>query len=343
MNDVLWPICCTPKAYSLINHTLSQHMKTHTIVLATFALLALNACKNEEITSNRGKVKFETISVSSKIGGRIDKIYVEEGQTVKKGDTLALMNVPEVNAKLMQAEGAITAAKGQLNMAFNGATVEQLNQIEGQLNSGKAQLEFAQESYNRLQNMYQDSLVSQQQFDEVKMKLNMAKAQVKALEAKSDEVKKGARSEQIAQAQGQLDRALGAKEEVMSASDEQYLIAPANMSVETVTLEEGELLTPGYTLFNGYKTDSMYFRFTIPESEIYDFEVGKALIVVNPYTKEETNAKIVAIKQLAQYADITSTSPLYELSESIYELKVVPTVDISDQQFYTNATILIKR
>ncbi|OBX26492.1 HlyD family secretion protein [Gelidibacter algens] len=319
-------------------------MKTHTtIVLATFALLALNACKNEEITSNRGKVKFETISVSSKIGGRIDKIYVEEGQTVKKGDTLALMNVPEVNAKLMQAEGAITAAKGQLNMAFNGATVEQLNQIEGQLNSGKAQLEFAQESYNRLQNMYQDSLVSQQQFDEVKMKLNMAKAQVKALEAKSDEVKKGARSEQIAQAQGQLDRALGAKEEVMSASDEQYLIAPANMSVETVTLEEGELLTPGYTLFNGYKTDSMYFRFTIPESEIYDFEVGKALIVVNPYTKEETNAKIVAIKQLAQYADITSTSPLYELSESIYELKVVPTVDISDQQFYTNATILIKR
>ena len=154
-------------------------MKTNTsIVLATFALLTLNACKNEEITSNRGKVKFETISVSSKIGGRIDKIYVEEGQTVKKGDTLALMNVPEVNAKLMQAEGAITAAKGQLNMAFNGATVEQLNQIEGQLNSGKAQLEFAQESYNRLQNMYQDSLVSQQQFDEVKMKLNMAKAQV---------------------------------------------------------------------------------------------------------------------------------------------------------------------
>ena len=179
MNDVLWPICCTPKAYLLINHTISKHMKTNTsIVLATFALLTLNACKNEEITSNRGKVKFETISVSSKIGGRIDKIYVEEGQTVKKGDTLALMNVPEVNAKLMQAEGAITAAKGQLNMAFNGATVEQLNQIEGQLNSGKAQLEFAQESYNRLQNMYQDSLVSQQQFDEVKMKLNMAKAQV---------------------------------------------------------------------------------------------------------------------------------------------------------------------
>ena len=319
-------------------------MKTYTsIILASFALLSLNACKNNEITPNRGKVKFETISISSKIGGRIEKIYVEEGQTVNKGDTLALMNVPEVNAKMMQAEGAITAAQGQLNMAYNGATAEQLSQIDGQLNSAKAQMEFAQESYNRLKNMYQDSLVSQQQFDEVKMKLSMAQAQVSGIQARRDEVTKGTRSEQIDQAKGQLDRARGAKEEVLSASDEQFVIAPADMSVETISLEEGELLTPGYSLFNGYKTNSVYFRFTIPESKIYGYDVGNELTLVNPYTKDETSAKIVAIKQLANYADITSTSPLYELSESIYELKLVPIADVSDQKFYTNATILIKQ
>ncbi|MGV8994443.1 MAG: HlyD family secretion protein [Flavobacterium sp.] len=313
-----------------------------TILLSSFSLLILNSCNSDKITENLGKVKFETISVSSKIGGRIQKIYVEEGQTVKKGDTLAMMNIPEVDAKMMQAEGAITAAKGQLDMAHNGATVEQISQIDGQLNSAKAQLEFAQESFNRLQNMYKDSLVSQQQFDEVRMKLNMAKAQVKGLTAKRNEITKGVRSEQVDQAKGQLDRAIGAKEEVLSAANEQYLIAPADMSIETISLEEGELLTPGYALFNGYKTNSIYFRFTIPESKIYDYEVGKQLLVVNPYTKEETRAKIVAIKQLAQYADITSTSPLYKLSESIYELKVVPVADISQQKFYTNATVLLK-
>jgi HlyD family secretion protein len=86
----------------------------------------------------------------------------------------------------------------------------------------------------------------------------------------------------------------------------------------------------------------VYFRFTIPESKIYDFEVDKNLTLINPYTKEEINAKIVAIKQLPHYADITSTSPLYKLSESIYELKVVPTDDVSELKFYSNATILIK-
>lgn len=312
------------------------------LFIGGIAILILSSCRNESITSFRGKVKFETISVSSKLAGRVSKIYVEEGQTVKKGDTLALLDIPEVNAKIIQANGAVTAAKGQLNMAFNGATVEQLNQIDGQIDAGKAQLNFAQESYNRLQAMYKDSLVSLQQIDEVKMKRDMAQAQVAALEAKRNEVSKSARTEQIDQAKGQLTRAIGAQEEVLTAANEKFVIAPADMSIETISLEEGELLTPGYALFNGYKKDSVYFRFTIPESKVYDFEVGEPLTLINPFTKAEIDTKIVVIKQLAQYADITSTAPLYKLSESIYELKAIPDSDISKQKFYINATILIK-
>ncbi|WP_445737921.1 HlyD family secretion protein [Mariniflexile sp.] len=313
------------------------------IFIGSIAIIVLNSCGNtDSITPYRGKVKFETISISSKLAGRISKIYVEEGQDVKKGDTLALIDIPEINAKMTQANGAIRAAQGQLDMAYNGATKDQLNQINGQLNSGKAQLEFAKESFNRMQAMYQDSLITQQQFDEVKMKLDIAKAQVNALEAKRNEAINSARIEQIDQAKGQLDRAIGAKDEVVSASNEKYVIAPTNMSVETISLKEGELLSPGFTLFNGYEKSRMYFRFTVPESKVYDFEVGKPLTLINPYTKEEINAKIVAIKQLAQYAEITSTAPLYELSESIYELKVVPTSNSTNHSYYANATILIK-
>ena len=317
-------------------------MKSLKYILLSFtSILFLTSCSNEkEITDYRGKVKFETISVSSKLAGRVQELYVQEGQEVKKGDTLAIIDIPEVNAKMAQAEGAITSAKGQLDMAHNGATTEQLNQINGKLEAGKAQLNFAEESYKRLQAMYQDSLVSRQQFDEVKMKLEMARAQVNALEAKRDEVKRGARQEQLEQAQGQLDRARGAKEEVLSAEKEKYVIAPADMSIETISLNEGELLTPGFSLFNGYKKQDMFFRFTVPESEIYNFKVGDPVTVINPYTKEEISSKISAIKQLAQYADVTTTAPVYELSEAIYELKVVPKTKTGT--FYANATMLLK-
>ena len=312
------------------------------IIPLTILIGLVISCGKETITGYQGKVKFETIAVSSKLAGRISKLYVKEGQSVQKGDTLAFIDIPEINAKMMQAEGAITSAQGQLNMASKGATTEQLNQIEGQIDAGKAQLNFAQESFNRLNAMYQDSLVSLQQLDEVKMKLEMAKAQVSSLNAKKKEIGTSARSEQLDQAKGQLNRAVGAKEEVLSAENEKYLIAPADMTIETISLHVGELLTPGFTLFNGYEKNSMYFRFTIPESKIYDFKVGNKVTLVNPYTKTETAGEVVVIKQIAAYADVTSTAPLYDLSESIYELKILPTSKVNDQPFFLNATILLK-
>lgn len=320
-------------------------MKTLKILfISSLVLVNLTACNTKnEITPNRGKVKFETVSISSKLGGRISKIFVEEGQQVKSGDTLAMIDIPEVGAKMMQADGAIMSAKGQLQMANNGATSEQMMQLDQSLNSAKAQLEFAQQSFKRINGMYQDSLVSQQQYDEVYMKLSMAKAQVDAMNAKKQELTNGTRFEQINQAKGQLNRALGAKEEVAIAANEKFLIAPSDMTIETISLKEGELLTPGYSLFNGYELNSVYFRFTIPESKIYDFKINQELMVENPYTKKTYKAKITAIKQLAHYADITSTSPLYELDESIYELKVVPLEQNSHQSLYLNSTVLIKQ
>ena len=247
-------------------------MRTLKIAFSLLSLLVLASCSNEqEITPYRGKVKFETISVSSKLAGRIEKLYVEEGDEVRKGDTLAYIDIPELSAKMIQAEGAMTAARGQFNMANAGATTEQLIQIEGKLDAAKAELNFAKESYSRLQNMYRDSLISRQQLDEVKMKLEMAKAQVAAVEAKREEAGKSVRPEQLDQARGQLERARGSREEVLTASDEKYLLAPANMTIETISLEEGELLTPGYTLINGYKRNSVsvsYTHLTLPTKRI---------------------------------------------------------------------------
>lgn len=302
----------------------------------------LVSCRPDEITELRGKVKYETLSVTTKIPGRIASLFVTEGQQVKEGDTLAIIDVPEVDAKLAQVAGAIKAAKAQLLMAHNGATNEQIAQIEGKLDAAKAQLNFAKESFARVQNMFLDSLVSSQKMDEVRMKLKMATAQVSAIQAKKQDVLNGTRKEIIAQANGQLAHAKGIEQEILVATGEQYIIAPAAMSIETITLHKGELATPGFTLFNGYELSSLYFRFTVNEAKVYDYKIGQELQVINPYTKKEFNCKIIAIKQLARYADITSTSPLYKLSEAIYELKLLPLESIVTGDLYLNATVLIQ-
>ena len=311
--------------------------------LALWILLGLSSCnRSEKITDLRGKVKYESINLATKVPGRISKILVKEGQVVAKNDTLLLIDSPEIAAKYEQAKGAVQAAQAQLRMAYNGATIEQVKQIDGKLAAAQAQLDFAKASYKRLKNMFQDTLVPPQKFDEVKMKLKMAEAQVKAIKAKQKEVLKGTRKEVIAQAKGQLQRAMGALQEVEAAQRETVLIAPAAMRIENITLKEGELATPGYTLINGYLPRQIYFRFTIPESKVHQFKVNQLVTIKNPYTKKEIKAKIRVIKSLPAYANITAPSESYGLSEGLYEMKIVPVNPENATGLYQNACVLIK-
>ena len=289
----------------------------------------------------QGKIENEQIAVVSKIPGKILKIFVKEGDLVKKGDTLALLDLPEVNAKLNQAEGAVTSAKAQYNMAVKGATDNQIKQLEAKKQGLKEQYQFAQKSIKRLSNMLKDSLVSQQTYDEAFAKYEGAQAQYNAVVAELDEAKKGGRIEQQTMALGQQDRAYGALQEVETADKERYVIAPQDMSIETITLNVGELALPGYTLFNGYISNSTYFRFTIPESQLDQFKKGQERIVHVFYKKKDFKGTVSTIKQLGAYGNIATAYPDYEMQESLFEIKITPSNTEEAKDLITKATVTL--
>ncbi|MFT3678017.1 MAG: biotin/lipoyl-binding protein [Chitinophagaceae bacterium] len=316
----------------------------YSISLFVSFILILASCSNKQqnAAGPEGKVKLESISVTSKIAGRIGKIYVQDGQSVQKGDTLAVINVPELTAKLEQANGAITSAEGQLSLARNGATGDQLQQIQSQLDAATAQLDFAQQSYIRMENMFKDSLIPAQKFDEVKSKYLAAQAQVNAIKAKQKEIASGTRPETINSARGQVERAIGARNEVLQAASETVITAPANMLVESVTLKEGELATPGYPIVSGYQKEQVYFRFTIGEKKINAYPLGKEVTIQVSGVDKTIPAKIVLVKQLPRYADNTSTAPNREIGEAFYELKIVPLQAADASGLYNNSSVFIK-
>ncbi len=319
-------------------------MNRYNTIIVLMAAVLMQSCagNNTSSTLPEGKVKLESIGVASKIAGRIEKIYVQEGQQVNKGDTLAIIYVPELTAKMEQANGAVTAAEGQLLLAHNGATKDQLDQIQSQLDAAEAQLSFAKVSFSRIQNMFNDSLVPAQQYDEVKSKYEAAQAQVKAIKAKQKEVLAGTRTETVTSARGQVERAKGARSEVLQAEKETIILAPDNMLVEGITLKEGELVTPGYTIFNGYLQYKTYFRFTIGERAVNAYPLGSPVTVSVPGINKEIPAKITMVKQLPRYADNTSTAPNREVGEGFFELKIVPTDEATATGLYNNSTVFLK-
>lgn len=227
------------------------------ILILFLALLLCSSCnrpKNKEVL--QGKVENEQIAIVSKVPGKIIRLLIKEGDVVQKGDTLAILDIPEVDAKKSQAEGAVFSAKAQYNMAVKGATDNQIKQLEAKLMALKEQYQFAQKSIRRLNNMLKDSLIPQQTYDETFAKYQGALAQYNAVQAELDDAKKGARKEQQEMALGQQERAYGALQEVETANKERFVIAPQDMSIETITLNLGELALPGYTLFNGFIKNS---------------------------------------------------------------------------------------
>lgn len=296
---------------------------TPIVLIIVFAFLhACNSPKPEK--KIEGKLKKEVISFAPKIPGRILEIYVEEGQVVEIGDTLALLDIPEVDAKIKQAEGATQTAQMQAQMAKNGATKDQMRQLNAKQKGLKEQYEYARKSYLRAQNMYKDSLLSPQNFDEISAKYHGAKAQLDAVNAEVNDVFSGTRYEQLGMAEGQASQARGALQEAKVASSERYIIATNAMEIETITLRKGELATAGFALFNGYIPQSTYFRFTIPESKIGSFEKGKSIQMKSTFGDSTFSGTIQTIKQLTKYADITTAFPDYKPEEAIYEIKVKP-------------------
>ncbi|MGE9311931.1 HlyD family secretion protein [Niabella sp. CJ426] len=309
-------------------------------IIAVFIISTATGCKQrKEERAVEGKVKKEVISFSPKISGRIAEIYVQEGQTIHTGDTLARLDIPEVEAKITQARGAATAARAQEQMARNGATSDQLKQLKAKQQGLKDQFDYAQKSFSRAENMYRDSLMSPQNYDEVYAKYLGAKAQLDAVNAELHDVTRGTRYEKIEMAAGQSGQAAGALQEANTAYKERYIIATNDMEIETISLNKGELAVAGYALFTGYIPHTTYFRFTIPESRMSKYQKGMEVSMTIPYSKKEIKGQVVSIKQLARYADITTAFPDYDPEDAVYEIKIVPVSSSGAVDVLVNASV----
>ena len=314
-------------------------------LLVFIGICTMASCSNksEVAKSIQGKIERDEIAVVGKLAGRIDKILVNEGDFVKKGDTLAILDIPEVAAKKAQAQGAVKSAEAQYEMSVHGATSNQLKQLNAKKAALNEQYQFAKKSLNRLEAMVKDSLVPQQQYDEVFAKYQGAQAQLIAVDAEIADVKNGVRLEQQTMALGQQDRALGALQEVAVAEKERYIIAPQDMKIDAVTLKLGELALPGYTLFKGSLPETTYFRFTVPESSISAYEIGTTVSVHVPYKKVDIAGIIQNVKQIGAYANIATAYPDYDIQDPLYEVTVRPTQMQDAKDLLAKSTVTIKK
>lgn len=294
-----------------------------TLVVAMVAVIGAMSIKQEPETI-QGQVEVSEYRVSSKVPGRILEIRVKEGDYVNVGDTLAILDAPEVRAKMTQAQSAENAAAAMDEMANNGARQEQVRGAFAVLQQAKAGLEIAQKSYNRVQRLYDEGVMTAQKRDEAFANYKALEAQVKAAQSQYDMARNGARTEEKKAAAAQVNRAKGAVAEVNSYIHETMQIAQMAGEVSDVYPKVGELVGTGSPIMSVSLMNDIWGTFNVREDQLNGMKVGSIVTAFVPAFKKEIRMKVYYIKDQGSYAVWKATKSNGQYDLKTFEVKARP-------------------
>ena len=277
---------------------------------------------NQEDNIIQGEADVTEVRISSKVPGRISKYMVDEGSYVKKGDTLAILSIPDIDAKLAQANAAQQGAAAQNQKAIKGARVEQIQGAYEMWQKAKVGTDIAQKSYKRVQNLFDKGVVTAQKRDEAEAQYNASVATEKAAKSQYDMAVNGAEKEDKEAAFALLERAKGAVAEVSSYISESYLISPIDGKVTEKFPNEGELVGTGAPIMNVAKLDDKWGSFNIREDHLKNYkDIGKTFKAYVPALDQEVEMTVYYVKDLGSYAAWKATKTTGQYDRKTFEVK----------------------
>ena len=317
------------------------------IVLGVIAygLYKSNQHSEPEVVTLQGQMQMQQTSIAAKVPGRIAKILVTEGDAVTVGQQLIEMDSPEINAKINQALAGKQMAQSQLDKAENGARPQEIAQAKAAWQANKAASDLAENTYQRVNRLYEEGLMARQKRDEAYAQYLATQDQTEAARLQYDLAKEGARSEdksaataQVAQVDAQLEEALVAKEEA-------NLKSPIAGIVDNVIVSAGEVIGQGVPILTLVNTDEQWVVLNVTESYLNQFAIGQkftgtipALSSANkPYTKQFT---VYATSTLSDFATWRPTNNEDGFDVRTFEVKARPTTP--DARIRSGMSVIVR-
>lgn len=272
----------------------------------------------------QGEIEVSEYRVSSKVPGRILELRVKEGDYVHVGDTLAILDAPEVEAKKAQAQSAEEAASAMKLMADNGARQQQIQSAYEVWQQAKAGLDIAKKTYERVQRLFNEGVMSAQKRDEALAQYKAYEAQEKAAKSQYDMAKEGARKEERMAAAAQVNRAKGAVQEVSSYINETVQVAQIEGEVSDIYPKVGELVGTGSPIMSISIMSDVWGTFNVREDQLNGLKIGSEFTAFSPAFKKDVKMKVYYIKDQGSYAVWKATKSNGQYDLKTFEVKARP-------------------
>lgn len=272
----------------------------------------------------QGRVEAETVQVATKVPSRIEEIYVEEGQRVKKGDVLVRLNSPEIAAKKQQATAALQSALALQSTAERGSQEENVASLYANWQSLKAQQNLATVSYQRGENLFKEGVISRQRRDELYAASQSALEMTEAAYQQYARAKRGSTPQQKSSADAQVDIAQAALNEANALEAETELLAPVNGTVSKTYGKISELVATAVPVVSLIE-EKMWVSLNIREDQYAPFQKLESIQGYIPALDQTASFQIKSISAEGEFATIKTTRQTVGYDVRSFKLHLLPT------------------
>ena len=278
----------------------------------------------------QGQIEAREYNVSSKVPGRVEQVLVRRGDRVAEGDLLFAIHSPELDAKLMQAEGGRDAAKAKQSEADNGARRQEIMAAKEQWLKAQAAATLAKTTYNRVENLFNEGVAARQKRDEAFTQWQAAKYTEQAALAMYQMAQEGARVELKAAAAGNARMAEGAVKEVSAIMQDSQMRAPKSGEISDVLLQAGELAPSGFPIVSLIDMQDAWAVFQVREDQLKGFKKGQKIQLNIPALGQDIEFTVSHISVMGEFATWRSTESGHDFDMRTFEVELRPSQPISD-------------
>lgn len=278
-----------------------------------------------------GQAEATSVRISGKLPGRVREFYVKEGDMVKAGDTLVHIHSSLAEAKLMQAEAMKNVAVAGEEKVDAGTRIQIIQTAESLVAQAAAARQIAQKTYERMENLYKENVISAQKRDEAKAAYDAAVAAENSAKSQLSLARAGAQREDKQAAASMVGVAQGGIAEVESLLEDQYLRAPCDGQIDEIYPEVGELVSLGAPIMNLLKISDKWVTFNVREEFLNDLKLGnKVKVMIPALDKKEIDAEIYYVRDMGSYATWRATKATGQWDSRTFEVKARPLDTVPD-------------
>jgi HlyD family secretion protein len=275
------------------------------LILLPFIALFISGCgngNNKNSIDATGTIESVNVVLSSKTSGEIKELKINEGDRVKQGDTIIIVDTETLRLQLRQQESGAEMSRAQLDLLRNGARKEDILLAESSLNQARVNYEQAKSDLERLRKLYQTLTITKKQYDDAVSHYDIMNNQLSSAKENYSKMKNYSRPEDIKQAEAKLNQSLASADLIKKNINDSYVVSPLNGIIVKKYFEVGEMVSPMSSLVKISDLTNVELYIYVTELELGKIKLGqKAEVTVDAFKDKKFNGKVTYISPEAEF------------------------------------------